>query len=769
LDCRRVAAFQVAPALALLALAATGWHFWPNGIRGVYSLTDGALAAWNSASMFAWSQPFDPSPFNVFQGTGSQYIPNTPWLNPGALALSLPGDIQVRYQASYAIYFIEALLSVFVLGRVLGLPWLQAGLAAQLYCLLTFPPFTNYFFTLPWMSLAPFNAHLAAVFNFSLALFKVLGEKSHRTNLLIAVAIGGLAAAAFYTAQITALTYLPTYGSLAAVLMIRPSDRRATAWKAGLLAAMLAIAVALDLPAFYTATARVTSSYLLTPMLAFSDPGRFLESLLQSLAIFDWCAHPQVFFCSAYPIGGAHQLALAGALALALFGQGMLRRLGIWMLGFAAFIHLYAAGGKAALLGPLNRIAADFLVFASYPFYAMCIVGGCFALGAWLTRQAGSLNWAGPLRQACRAAAGLSVVASAAIVMLSVRSSPGLFREWPIYEPRDNPILADLKARAAISPDGLFQGYTATYFGGPEGPLRQVLGFADEEPSGTEMYVEARHYMHARYGNSFMLTELWRFGVPTFEEYGQMITQPMYVFAKEVFARSSDILDSREINLHRLNIKAMQSLGIRFLITDAELSDVRLRLVAEVQADAAKPPPREGVAVYARRKYALLRGSAVKVRLYELGNPNLVSYSPRRAIVLPTAMEQLRHLEAKDFVPTDEFVVAEALPPNLVPVSHASMRVYPGSLRVEAHSSGSSALLLPLQFSNCFSVKSHLPEGGQPRLVRANMIQSALIFERQVDVTLSFQPFPRSVARCKELDARDIEKMDLSPWRLAAG
>ncbi|HXM81132.1 MAG TPA: hypothetical protein VN929_04300 [Burkholderiales bacterium] len=779
-------------ALVFLAITALGWHLWPNGVWGIYSLTDGALAAWNSSSMFAWSRFFDPNPYNFFQGLGSQYLPNTPWLNPGALALSIPGDIHVRYYLSYAIYFMEALISVVLLARTLGFSALQAALAGQAYCLVMFPPYTNYFVTLPWMSLAPFNAHLTAIFNVALVLYKRLGERSHRESAVLAVLIVLMALAAFYTSVITSLTYLPAYGSFAALMIGYRVPGRSLGWKLGVLLGLLALSLVLGLPEYYSAMARVTSSHLLTPVL---EPVGFLQGtgmLVRSLRNFDWCAQPQLFLCSRYPVVYVHWVGLIGGAILLVIGSSMSRRLGAGMLIYVAFLHFYAAATKVSLLGAINRISVDFLLFASYTFYVLCAVGGVFTLAGraqrylprffeWLAARNRLRFSAAPeqrsfLERSAYILASLAVIAAGTWMIRVVQKDH--FSETPmlerlragpaIYAPQLNPITAQLMKDAALSQGEAFRGLTASYFGGREGPLRKILGFANDTPSATEIYVESRHYLQARYGNSFMMTDLWRFNIPTFEEYGQMVSQPLYVFAKEIFGRPGDTMQSFEINFHRLDIKAMQALGVRFLLTDAELQDHRLRLLVEHQADPVTAPPRPEAASYTRQGKSLLVGAAAKLRLYEIRGANIASFSPTRITRLSTTKAHIDRLRADDFSPAREILVTEAIDQSLVPAEHSKMLVYPGKFRVIARSPGISVVLLPVQFSRCLSLKSLLPERrAMPRLIRANLIQSAVLFERELDAVLSFDFAPGPDRTCRTRDVADLENLDFSPWRLS--
>ena len=55
----------------------------PNAIvGGLYSNIDGSWAEWSAMSILHFGAPFDLSPFNLFSGTGSMYLPNRVGMMP---------------------------------------------------------------------------------------------------------------------------------------------------------------------------------------------------------------------------------------------------------------------------------------------------------------------------------------------------------------------------------------------------------------------------------------------------------------------------------------------------------------------------------------------------------------------------------------------------------------------------------------------------------------------------------------------------------------
>src|SRR5947207_277846 len=67
----------------------------------LYAAVDGEWAKWNAEAILHFAKPFDLSPYSMLAGMGSSYLPNLPWLNPGALALALPVGEHVKNIASY--------------------------------------------------------------------------------------------------------------------------------------------------------------------------------------------------------------------------------------------------------------------------------------------------------------------------------------------------------------------------------------------------------------------------------------------------------------------------------------------------------------------------------------------------------------------------------------------------------------------------------------------------------------------------------------------
>jgi hypothetical protein len=251
-----------------------------------------------------------------------------------------------------------------------------------------------------------------------------------------------------------------------------------------------------------------------------------------------------------------------------------------------------------------------------------------------------------------------------------------------------------------------------------------------------------------------MFTDLWNFNIPTLEEYGQWITLPMFVFFQKMLASDGDEFDRHFLNIYKLNLKVVSALGVRFIITDKRLNDESLHLVGiqkhknalskEIDSSKNTPP----------------------LYLYEIKTPNLATYSPIHVIRATTANEMFAHMERPDFLFDKSVVVNEDLPSTIVnqlnDVQHSEMRFKKNAVSVSGKSKGWAMLLLPLQYSHCYTlINKNKSSTDVPRLIRANLVQGALLFKNKLDVVLRFNYGIGRNASCKRDDIMDMQRIHL--------
>src|SRR5262249_37161210 len=149
--------------------------------------------------------------------------------------------------------------------------------------------------------------------------------------------------------------------------------------------------------------------------------------------------------------------------------------------------------------------------------------------------------------------------------------------------------------------------------------------------------------------------------------------------------------------------------------------------------------------------------------LYELENVNVGQYSPTTVVAAKRATEMLALLgdPALDLAKT--FVAAEPAPEigDLVPAKLDKFVVERGHFTVRASSSRRSVLILPLEFSHCLHIRQHRDEASKVKLARPNFLETAILFERELDATITYRTGPIINSTCRIHDAQDMTRIDM--------
>ena len=99
----RVLMTYILPLIITAGVILCGLRIVPDILYGMYANVDGKWMSWNHRSILEWSSFLDFGPYSPFAGTGSLFLPNLPWLNPGALALGIPAPIEYKHLFSYFV------------------------------------------------------------------------------------------------------------------------------------------------------------------------------------------------------------------------------------------------------------------------------------------------------------------------------------------------------------------------------------------------------------------------------------------------------------------------------------------------------------------------------------------------------------------------------------------------------------------------------------------------------------------------------------------
>jgi hypothetical protein len=728
-----------------------------------YGSVDGEWAAWNVRSIWQWSPFFDTGPLNFFSGMASPYLPNLPWLNPGAAVLSLGLERETTYLISYLIYGLEVGLSVVFLGRILGLSSILSHVVGQLHIVLFFPPFYGVIFgSIPNYVLAPVNAHVMALFNVAAGLFLLVGRLRPMASTAACLAVVAITLTLLISAPFTAMTYIPAYiTATAAVLLAKNLARREIWWKVLNSAAVILVLWAIGILEYLRATSLVTARGNISGLQPL-QPFNF-RSLIAS--ILHVCDQPtSSLLCISDRGLTLTIISLAGASFTFATAKPALRNLAMWFIGFIVLTNIYA-GPANFFFNELPNVRAEFLIWSMYTFYGLFIALLPVSIAAFLRDglPPDFLLWA-RVQAGSRFAFWLNtfLVPFMAFILIPWQS---LHLAWPpiartgfrYLELPQGPIIRYLSRNMSLKVGGPFRGYTATFFTDPDGQIRRQSNFK-HSPASWLFNNLTRQYFYQHYFNTFQEAGLWRFSIPTWEEYGQSVTYQAFFLMSHFLAPAGQIisgqfflpdvsedvaiLSPQFLRVYDVDIDLLRSLGVRYLITDNSINDARAELVM-----------------------AEHNNNAVPVYLYEFAGPNLGTYSPLRLVGANTfqaTVDAISHNNDRETT----VIVDEDSPGSYSSAQMVEIKLERGKLKIVGRSAGKSAVLLPFQFSHCLTAKS-IDGREPPRLIRANLVQTLLIFERDISAEITFEFGLFGPKDCRLRDGVEMKEMNTSSNRLS--
>src|SRR5262245_29525401 len=249
-------------------------------------------------------------------------------------------------------------------------------------------------------------------------------------------------------------------------------------------------------------------------------------------------------------------------------------------------------------------------------------------------------------------------------------------------------------------------------------------------------------------GDIVSVANLWRRGVPTLDEYSQLVT-PQAFYLQAALLGSSPGLNGFGYGLMvgpganiELIIKTLQALGVRYILNPSSL----------VEADKRQIP---SVKVPHRPHHALPGEEPGIWQIYELPDPNIGNYSPTDVVVADSARDIIALLSAKDF----DFRRRVVLPNDglsLVPARDTRLTINRGGgFHVSGKSNGVSLIILPQQFSHCLKVSD-----SDVRIVRANLFWAGVIFSDTIDTDVSFD-YGMFSPGCRRADMADMKRLGI--------
>jgi hypothetical protein len=706
----------ILPANFVAFLIASAGAFTPkndmllNGLDGEYTRTVTIQA-------FRFADAILSLPMMLFQGMGTP-APFNSLLAPSLIPVALLGDGAGKW-LSFLICSGLVFLTTYTLGRALGMHRGVSLLAAWILPPLCLPyqSWINLYLT---SSLNPLAGDTISMTMLLLALL-ARGYVSPRPGW-VALAVLAIVIWLFLANPLWIMILMPT------VLFVGAGIMASHVQETG----FVRRTVALVLPS--AAFALCGGAAYLLGLYADTATSFFSEEMNQELGhSWRFSTVAMVWDQGLDPIGAPWVALAAIGLALVSFRErGTLRAVALSICAVLVFQSAYIAAYWLSSSWVLPK--PIYFEFALWPFYALFAAYAVAEGAAFVVRTVSYHNLTLVKRLMCVTLtpwqyASLWMIFGTVLCVL-LAGNPFVIRPNDFILPAANTtITKTLHAESGIASDAKFKGYVAnlTDFQGPDGPP-------------TDWYAVFRNGHNAilAFGNMHRLAHLWRYDIPTFEAYTQSIEPALYIVTTRLLNRPVDRQHRNITLVTQANFPVLESLGVRFLITDY--------LLPEPSRLAVK------LATPSKTHY-----------LFELPNPNFGDYSPTEAIVARDATDVLQHLVGPSFDFRKTVVLSEPLDLALQPAESKKMTFVRGGWRVQARSRGASLLLLPLQYNSCLSVDEFKQPGGKVIAVRrANLVSTALIFEGEIDVKLSTHLSPFRNAYCRLRDASELKSYGLS-------
>jgi len=735
--------YGLAYAFVLVALV----RIWAKYPQLLFIYRDGEYNLWISLQYAQWADPFDLTAINPLQGMTSMLVAINPYFNPGQWLFFTHLDAGAKILGAYAIYALEVLLSTFALGRVLGFSPLQSFVGSICAVLLLFPPFNCFVGLGGWFMGAPMYGHALALTNICIIAFIWLQAEAlanlecallWRSGLLICLVLVAVLAILFAAPFYNAGMLLGT-GICLGCVFLSNNRRPQFALQLAAGAAIIVAFYAIGLPGFYVSAQSNAVRLENSRFLAFNWPtgsNWFNQDAIDQA----WnllCAFG--VHCSRFPgwpisinTGWINGAIILGGIAAWLTRRGTIGRIGLltsatW-LGLLALAVMMSFGIVSSWVAP--------------SFYFLMMYSLCALYASYIAALPIQLIF-GRTRLAFNPTV-LSSMALAMAIVLSVGLAIGFHdvpdrihkSEWrrrsadqfDLLETRHQrtAIIDILKEEVALHPGERFRGSVATIFGTAEGSLRKAPGVR-QTPAVIAWQFETFLTAAAASGSTHDLLDLWSHNIPTLSEYGQGLSRPLMFYMSRFLKSRDDEMDSHFAFPRTPNLDVLRAMGVRFVIIDAPLAAGGVTL-----------------------RQTLAAGEAARLYLYELAAPNLGDFSPTRLLPLRSIDEFTAAVRADPkLFRTDAFVDAPLNVP-LTPAQGASVVFEKGGVRLAAKSTGTSALLIPVQYSHCY--RTFGPSNADVKIMRANLIHTLVLFKGELDLKLRWE-FRWGRSACRRQDA----------------
>lgn len=652
---------------------------------------------------------------DFFHSLGNIWYPLNIKLDPGFFLATDPTSGTLDRRLSYLIFSVELYLSTFLLGTLLRQGVVVSSIAGWAIVLLGMP-FHGLPAIYPVLAMAPNYPISQTVL--ILCLFRLIGRTKDSYSIVLFAAISFLLAHTALAHPTAVILMAPILLSFSACILVASDSRREVIVKLASVIAGAGLLAILGFPSYLIGIFQYTAPYY------------FASELFNDRA-FNYFVSIAFHYSSAGPV--LFLLALIGAALVARFGERFERTFAIGLL--LTILVLTGAGTLTtgyfgSWRGP-SPIYFEFFLWSIYAIFAAATFRVLYYSGAVVVSQA--MERLSGLKARLNGVHALYLVTAALLCVpwLLLKSLNPHFTHTTsplgfVGRIAETRIVSTLQKEVGLQPGSLFKGRVATLTGQN---IDKPVYWHDLNHLDVEIL--------SRSGNSHQSIGLWYFSIPTLFELSSLITPPFFLITREFLERPGDLQMRNQMVLRNYNPRVLRALGVRFVITDAPIKgNAILRIRQEMPTSTMH-------------------------YLYELNGANQGDYSPTRVEAIADVKETMAALGDPAFDFTRTVILETPLHAELVPAKSSQVHTEPGRLRLSATSEKTSLLVLPFEFSNCLILESGSGDAGNSRILRANLLQTGILFTRRLDATLTYFTGPFLNSGCRIQDKRDMDRLNI--------
>jgi hypothetical protein len=705
---RRIAVLKSPLVWHLLALAALSTYVFTLRRDVLFWHLDGIELRQLIETKYHWSKATTSAALDPYRGPGNLSIPGNFRLLPIIGLQQFFRDGNVGHVITYVAYNCQNLLLLSLLARRLKLASSVGIVAGWLLAVLVTPLVWTDRTTLvfPMFPMAPVMFELVTFVVLFFVAFVEIGRFDGVASSLLILACVSLSLWFVAASPISVLLLVPYVGVLIVTSMLS-GTRRERVWKLSglvILFATLWCAGALVYPYGFLKASPVSFFG--------SEIATYQSGLWWSSIAYQYDRFP----------AGTIVVVASLAAGLVTLSRTVFSAQNIQLFR-AAVVHSVLAAGLLlewpivqhvpALRDRLRHVRMFYFEVALLPFYVLFAAVAVIAVAKWI--RVYPVKWPLGMEQA---------VVPALVSLVVLPATRSLQASNPYREPVEPTVITEyLQANTGLQPGWRFRGRVVSVFQPASG--RETTSWDAMIATDSAVY-NAAH-------NDLRFVGLWEFGIPTLQEYSQIIGPGTYFWITRAMSTSADRQDMRNHALiTRVDVALLELWGTRFVLSPTPLTDsASLRLVV-----------RDG-----------------DHWLYELPGANVGQYFASTAVPVRDFSEMFQNVHGTSDLLTRTFVFG-SVPSELFPGS-VDIQLDRNAISVTGKSQDTSLVVLPFTYSHCYSV-SKAAESRGVQLIRVNLNMLGLLFRNEVHDRFEMSTGLFNRPDCVLMDTRDYERLGLS-------